>query len=105
MAEYDSDTSAVLAEVQAKSGKEEISDGCARTIASWYHDGGVSDTYAFVSSGAIVADSLWRQFTNNGTLYDSADADDKLALDALGTYLLNRENKGPVPGWSELWIR
>lgn len=105
MTEYSGEMRAVFAEVRAKSGKEEISDACARTIASWYHDGGTSDTYAFVSTGAIVADDLWRQFTYNGELYKSADADHKLALDALGTYLLNREDKGPVPGWSNLWIR
>lgn len=100
-----SDQSAVFAEVRAKSGREEISDGCARTIASWYHDGGVSDTYAFVSTGAIRSDELWRQFTNGGALYESASADDKRALDALGTYLLKRKEKGPVAGWSDMWVR
>lgn len=105
MTEYSGDEAAVFTEVRAKSGQEEISDACARVIASWYHDGGTSDTYAFVSSGAILADNLWRQFTNNGSLYETADADNKLALDALGTYLLNREDKGPVPGWSNLWVR
>lgn len=99
-----SDENAVFAEVRAKSGKEEISDGCARTIASWYHDGGVSDTYAFVSTGAIVADDLWHQFTHSGKLYESASADERLALDALGTYLLNREDKGRVTGWSNMWV-
>lgn len=105
MTEYGGDEKAVFAEVRAKSGREEISDACARTIASWYHDGGTSDTHAFVSTGAIQADNLWRQFTDDCTLYESADANHKATLDALGTYLLNREDTGPVPGWSDLWIR
>jgi hypothetical protein len=106
---YSSDERAVFAQCAERSGVEEITDGCARVIASWYHNGGTSDTYAFVSTGAIQSEDLWRQFTNDGALYEEErNPDVRQALDALGTYLLARikaDNTGQVPGWSNMWVR
>ena len=101
------DQEAVYAECrQAQAEGREISDACARVIASWWHNGQGSPGYAFVSTGAYGSSTdLWRDLTDNGREYDRADADDRLALDMLGTYLLNRDDRGPVPGWSRLWVR
>lgn len=101
------DTTAVMAEVNARLGKEEISDGCARTIASWYHNGQASLGYSFVSSGAIPAEpsDVWHDLTDNGKAYESAERDDRTALDMLGTYLTNAGPRGPVDGWSNRWVR
>lgn len=89
-------------------GIPEMPHGAARTVASWYHDGGLSDTYAFVSTGAIrteSTDDLWRQLTAGGRLYSSASPDERRALDWLGTYLVSRrDDRGPVAGWSDLWV-
>lgn len=89
-------------------GISEMSHGAARTVASWYHDGGLSATYAFVSSGAIATETtedLWRELTDDGQLYAQADAEDRRALDWLGTYLISRrDDRGPVDGWSDLWV-
>jgi len=84
---------------------EEMSDACARVVASWFAAGmGVGQ--AFASTGAIAspADDVWRDLTDNGRVYSSASPEDRRALDWLGTYLLNRGDRGPVPGWSDLWI-
>lgn len=82
----------------AQAAGEEISDACAKAIGRWYQSPGRPNTVSFVSYGAI-AEGLWREFTDNGALYEAGDPDEKLALDMLGTYLINREDKGPVEGW------
>lgn len=100
----DDDDSAIAREcAAAQAAGREISDGCARAIASQYHSPG-NDTAAFSTAGAIVnASELW------GDLflpeYATMDAAQRLAADMLGTYILNAGNRGPVPGWSEVWVR
>ena len=91
---------------RAQANGHEIDHGTARTIGSWYASG-MDETQSFASTGAIIdtATSLWRRMTDNGALYSTANDDDKLALDMLGTYLLNRDDKLPVPGWSDMWVR
>ena len=87
-------------------GYGEIDDGTARTIASWYHNGGGSLGYQFVSTGVIPesSDALWNDLTDNGALYTQADSRGRLCLNMLGTYLLNRKDRSPVKGWSMLWV-
>jgi hypothetical protein len=82
----------------------EISDACARVIASWFVAGSNTEAMSFVSTGAIVGDTsaLWRQL--GGDIYNAQTPDDRLFLDFLGTYILNRADKGPVEGWSNLWL-
>lgn len=101
------DMTAVMAEVNARIGNEEISDGCARTIASWYHNGQASLGYSFVSTGTIPESpsDVWNDLTDNGKAYESADRDDRGALDMLGTYLTTSGTRGPVDGWSNRWVR
>jgi hypothetical protein len=90
---------------------EEISDACARMIAAGYAEGMPSASFA--TTGAISGPSeVWRDcfYLRNGTsLYETMCPEDKLAADMLGTYLTSatRETegrRGPVEGWSGLWI-
>jgi hypothetical protein len=105
-----SDSELIAHECQAAWAEgREISDACARMIASQWHGGQASLGYSFASTGAIPAETsgLWRElFTDYGRLRTA----DKLAADALGTYLISvvRGNgwkaRGPVAGWSGLWL-
>jgi hypothetical protein len=101
------DEEAVYAERrQAQAEGREISDAAARVIATWWHavDNGEA-ALRFVADGSIPnATEVWRGMVWPN-LYDHASTDDKLALDMLCTYLLNRPDRGPVPGWERLWIR
>jgi hypothetical protein len=94
-----SDIHAILVEcVNARSQGREISDACARMIGAQFHDGQFSDTYKFVSTGAVTRPAdLWHAFF--GTRGES------LMSDMLGTYLLAAGPRGPVTGWSDLWIQ
>lgn len=100
---------AVYAECRAaQSEGREISDGCARTIATWYHDPSPSGQAgsAFSHTGAIAdpTDDTYRSLVSSPSLYTDATADDRLALDMLGTYLINHGPRGPVDGWDNVWV-
>lgn len=102
------DALAVALEVRAvqEAGTGEISDACARVIASWRHGGQASPGCAFVSTGAITTDDpsdLWHDLCGNA--YGETRGWERAALDCLGTYLINRESRDAVPGWSGLWVR
>src|SRR5262249_29168665 len=114
------DAEKVLAEcVTAQAEDREISDACARVIASWHYAGQASAGYAFVSTGTIPPDimteddpsevwyagseQVWRELFGDGH-YESLPADGRLAADMLGTYLLKAGTRGPVAGWSRLWV-
>lgn len=100
----------IMREVKAKAGLDEISDACARMIASVYHGGQYTAGYAFASSGAICcADEVWRDLFGpfehgQYKTYAACNGDEKLAADMLGTYLVNKGTRGRVPGWSTLWL-
>lgn len=82
----------------------EIDHAFARTIGSWWHDGRITATIAFTSTGYIHPDLTLHLF--HGGAYSDQTADDKLALDMLGTYLVDRRARwktGVVPGWSDMW--
>lgn len=97
---------AVAACRAAQSGGHEISDTCARVIASMYHGGQWSRGYALASSGAIVdgSDGLCSElFGDYATLSPNA----KMLYDMMGTYLLARVREGrtgPVTDWHKLWL-
>lgn len=93
----------VMAEVRAAYGRHEISDACARVIAAMYHGGQSSVGYAFVSTGAIpeTADDLWHDLWPTSPVSGS---DEFMMLGALGSYAINRSDRGPVEGWSRLWL-
>lgn len=94
-----------LAIDQAEAEDREIDDACARVIASWWADGSDTVSYGFASTGAIQGSGVevYRALVPDGA-YDQQSAEDRRALDWLGTYLLNREERGPVTGWSDLWL-
>lgn len=99
------DWDAVMAEISAKHGKEEISDACARTIASMYHNGQASIGYSFVSTGEIRdASALWSDLTDNGHAYNVGTEEEKRALDMLGAYFVSKGRRSQVAGWSDMWV-
>ena len=105
---YDDDEYAVWVECcEAQCASREVSDGCARTIASWWHapDNGEA-ALRFVATGEIAtpADDVWRGLWTPAE-YAALSTAHRLALDMLSTYLLHREDRGPVPGWTRMWVR
>jgi hypothetical protein len=91
--------------VKRRAERRVIGDGAARVIASWWHSGGTSDTYAFVSTGHIAPDLTIRDF-HGGTYADQSD-DDRMMLDALEAYIADRREDGrtaQIVGWSALWV-
>jgi len=87
----------------AQDAGHEIDDATARVIASWWHDGAAG--YEFTSTGTVnprvrrwLSDTIVSEYTALGE-------DDRLALDMLGTYMFRTPCRGPVPGWSALWVR
>lgn len=104
------DSQKVTAECEAAQAEgREISDACARVIASQWHSGQASAGYSFVSTGAFDhPDILWRELFSDE--YRNMSQDDRLAADMLGTYLLDayraggNQPRGPVAGWSGLWL-
>lgn len=82
----------------------EIDHAFARTIGAWWHDSRVTATIAFTSTGYMAPDLS--AYTFHCGAYADQTADDKLSLDMLGTYLLDRRVRGKtgkVPGWSDMW--
>jgi hypothetical protein len=82
---------------------EEIPDAVARVIASWWHGGQASLGYSFVSTGAVPDDTseLWRELFKE---YRFMSLPDRRAADYMGTYLIRHAGRGPVAGWSGLWV-
>jgi hypothetical protein len=81
-----------------------ISDACARVIASLYHEGGTSPSASFAAAGVIPADPacLWQDLF--GAVYGRMGPDKALA-DMFRAYLADAGQRGPVSGWSRLWLR
>jgi hypothetical protein len=101
---YDAVSAAITADLLDPNAGE-ISDACARVIASWFHDGQSSAGYSFVSTGAIADPTdVYRDLTP-GDVYNDQPEWMQAALSCLGTYLSNRADRGPVSGWSNLWVR
>jgi len=93
---------------KAQAEGREISDACARVIASLYADSEAG--YALATSGAIIAspDSVWVSLfgglDHNGFTFYAGMGDEQLLADMLGTYLVRAGKRGPVAGWSRLWL-
>jgi hypothetical protein len=102
-----SDSQAIHAECfYASANDREISDGCARAIAAGYMSGIAGASFA--TTGAISDPTdVWRDlfYVNGRSMYPGMSAAEKLAADMLGTYLGGAGKRGPVDGWSSLWIR
>ena len=93
---------------QARFRGRAISDDCARMIAAGYAEG-MGPTQEFATTGAITVDpsGLWRDFftlPGGREMYPDMSPADQAAADMLGTYLQAAGMRGPVPGWSRLWI-
>lgn len=94
--------------VTAQANEREISDGCARTIASQYHDGQWSYGYSFASTGRIgcTSHALWHEMFGH-IEYDRTDDVTRLFMDMMGTYLIHafrERGNAPVDGWSRMWV-
>jgi hypothetical protein len=79
-----------------------ISDGAARTIASWWADEQAGAS--FVTTGAVPA-GVWNGLTDRGRIVRQVNEDHRLALEKLHAYLTHHAGRGPVAGWSEVWVR
>ncbi len=104
------DVTLAMQECQAaQSEGREVSDACARVIASLYMDD--DNGAALATSGAIIAspDTVWWSLfggtDHNGNGFYKTMGREALLADMLGTYLINSGERGPVPGWSNLWLR
>ena len=108
------DATAIARECRAaQDAGEEISDGCARAIAAGYA-AGMGAGQSFASTGAITdPGEVWRDlfYVRGEPMYPDMTPDEKLAADMLGTYLSaavadsEDASRGPVAGWSRLWVR
>jgi hypothetical protein len=83
----------------AEAENREIDDLTAKVIASQWHSGQTSALYALASSGAIVHNDVWGEVHDS---YNTASAEDRKALDFLGTYLLLAGVRGPLSSWDDL---
>lgn len=101
-----SDEQAVMAELAAvRDGEREvITDGCARTIAAWWHSPSTADVpmSALSHTGAVDVAGLLPLVERNKV---GADTDTCEALDALAAYARHHGDRGPVDGWSNVWVR
>jgi hypothetical protein len=101
------DTQRVYAKCnQAQLDGDVIDHGTARTIASWFQQSdGITDV--FVSTGAIdVVRRLWVALMDDGgfDLYRGCDFATRFAIMNLAHYILTSGTRGPVPGWSDMWV-
>ena len=101
----------------------DIDHGTARTIASWYNEPGIVAT--FVTTGALpqrpeisedTSDDDLEELDVSGTLMSTIlrgvspgqIRENSEVLEALDRYLSNRDKSndlGPVPGWSNMWVK
>lgn len=73
--------------------ERELSDDEARAVASAWHGGQASAFYSFASSGHYDRDALLRELSDTiQASYTTASSADRLALDMLVTYLINRQS-------------
>lgn len=109
MCQYENDEQAVARVLSGLPEGERIDAGTARTIASWFNEPGIVES--FVSTGAMPTDTdtpgvdlLHAMQRGVDSATRSANVDALLALDY---YLEDRESAGdldPVSGWSAVWV-
>jgi hypothetical protein len=79
-----------------------ISDGAARTIASWWTDGPLAQQFA---STGTVTEGVWDELVDGGAVVQQVSAEHGDALRKLRDYLTHHAGRGPVAGWSGVWVR
>src|SRR5438552_905292 len=86
----------------ARAEGREVDDAVARCIAAQLHGSQDSALYSLASTGNLEDDRL------DGELLELYQDDRPQVLEwasVLGTYVLHREHRGPVEGWTALWPR
>lgn len=94
------DEKAVFAHCRTTTGL--ISDGAARTIASWWVSGPTGQS--FVTTGA-VPEGVWDELVDGGAVVTTASPEHAAALQMLRDYLTHHAGRGTVAGWSGVWVR
>jgi hypothetical protein len=107
--DYSADETAVLAEVlDFEDSGEIISDGCARTIASWWHSPSVHDSaITALSHTGAVQDGILENIDRNTHALNVTKLNVR-SLQALRAYCEERiqaEDTGQRHGWSNRWVR
>lgn len=104
------DERAVTRVLESLAEGERIGHGTARTIASWFNEPGIVES--FVSTGAMPTDTETPGVDLLHAMYRSVDQATRDAnndtLLALDYYFEDREaagDLGPVDGWSGMWVR
>lgn len=87
----------------AEAGNGVISDGVARVIAAGWAEG-MGPLQSLATTGAIVdgvADEISENYSRE--IARGLESSFRAELDALMVYVLDRGERGPVAGWSDLW--
>jgi hypothetical protein len=90
---------------QAQLEEEHIDHATAKTIAGLWARSWSTEEIAFTISGEIQGDpeDLWRKLA--GRWYLETSVQHRVMLDMLGSYLVEREDRGPVENWGKLTLR
>jgi hypothetical protein len=96
------DETAVFAHCRATTITGLISDGAARTIASWWADEQLGQS--FVTTGAVT-EGVWDELVDGGAVIVQVSPEHAAALRMLRDYLTHHAGCGPVAGWSGVWVR
>lgn len=88
---------------EAREADTEIPDTAARVIASQLHGGQFTALYSLASTGFIDEDRLPGELV---AIYNDPETEPQVKewVNWIGTYALNRADKGAVEGWSKLWL-
>ena len=84
---YSDEAYAMVAE---RHGKEEITDACAATIASWWQSPG-NTGYAMAQLASTGTVDYQELVDDIAAVYPAAEGKDRVALDMLGTWALAHE--------------
>jgi hypothetical protein len=86
-----------------------VSDGVAKVIAAQWNDGPTTAMYAFMAVGEIsdqeqllaeIDRELERQKKAEDVNEDAVDV-----LQCLQNYVIAKEERGPVDGWADQWVK
>jgi hypothetical protein len=99
----ENDMTKVASEVEAAlKENRQLSDAGARVVASLYHMGQTSPGHEFLTTGAIPDPvEVWRDLFDE---YSQGNFDTQLTGAMMLNYLIQAGKRGPVPGWSDLWL-